>query len=242
MIIFMRKIRQKLLADSKFSKYLAYVVGEIVLIVFGILIALSIDNWNNSRITRNTEIAILKEMKSNLGIDLNDIRLNIYLNKTSLRANEQVLASLQNTKKEIDSLNFFYSHLTLSTMLDINNSSYENLKSFGFHIITNDSLRIKITEHYTITYVFLSKMENVIYSIQSEKILPLVLKNIITDTTFVSARPINRKELAKNHEFIESIKYSRQWFGFMVGLYEDAEQKILELVEQIDDEIEQRTG
>lgn len=240
MILFMRKIRQQLLANSKFTKYFIYVVGEIVLIVIGILIALSIDNWNSNNQERETEIAILKEMKSNLNIDLNDIRLNIYLNKTSHRANEQVLASLENTEKDIDSLNFFYSHLTLSTMLDINNSSYENLKSFGFHIIKNDKLRIKITEHYTITYVFLSKMENVIYTIQSEKILPLVLKNIITDTTFVSARPIDRKELAKNHEFIESIKYSRQWFGFMVGLYEDAEQKILGLMEQIDYEIENR--
>jgi hypothetical protein len=237
----MRKIRQQLLANSKFTKYFIYVVGEIVLIVIGILIALSINNWNSKKITQETEIAILKEMKNNLGIDLTDIRLNIHLNKTSHRANEQVLASLENTEKDIDSLNFFYSHLTLSTMLDINNSSYENLKSFGFHIIQNDSLRIKITEHYTITYVFLSKMENVIYSIQSDKILPLVLKNIITDTTFVSARPIDRKKLAKNHEFIESIKYSRQWFGFMIGLYEDAESKILALMDQIDNEIEDRS-
>jgi len=241
MILFMRRIRQRLLADSKFTKYLIYVIGEIVLIVVGILVALSIDNWNNDNQERETEIAILEEMKNNLKIDLNDIRLNIDMNKTSFRSNDQVLVSLEDTERDIDSLNFFYSHLTLSTMLDINNSSYENLKSFGFHIIKNDSLRIKITEHYTVTYVFLSNMENVIYSIQSDKILPLVLKNIITDTTFISARPINREALAKNHEFVESIKYSRQWFGFMVGLYEDAELKILALMDQIDKEVENRS-
>jgi len=241
MILFMRRIRQRLLADRRFTKYLVYVVGEIVLIVVGILIALSIDNWNNDNQERETEIAILEEMKNNLKIDLNDIRLNIYLNKTSLRANNQVLASLEDTRSEIDSLNFHYAHLTLTTMLDINNSSYENLKSFGFHIIKNDSLRIKITEHYTITYVFLSNMENIIYSIQSDKVLPLVLRNIITDTTFISAKPIDREALAKNHEFVENIKYSRQWFGFMVGLYEDAEFKILALMDQIDKEIQDRS-
>jgi len=78
-------------------------------------------------------------------------------------------------------------------MLDINNSSYENLKSFGFQIIENDSLRIKITDLYTTSYVFLGKMENVIYSIQSDKIIPLVISNIITDTLYVSARPVDRE-------------------------------------------------
>jgi len=240
MILFMRRVRQKLLAESKITKYLAYVIGEIVLIVFGILIALSIDNWNSDRISRNTEIAILKEMKSNLSIDLADIRLNIKLNKNSLKANTLVLKSLDNPDMINDSLSYYYANLTLTTMLDINNSSYENLKSFGFHIITNDSLRIKITELYTITYVFLSKMENVIYSIQSDKIIPLLLKNIATDTPYVSASPIDQEALSKNHEFIESLKFSRGWFMFMIGLYEDAEQEIVTLRNSINREIRKR--
>jgi hypothetical protein len=242
MILFMRKIRQRLVANSKFTKYLVYVIGEIILIVIGILIALSIDNWNSKRIANNTEVAILKEMKNNLNIDLNDIRLNIDLNKQSLHANTLVLESLTNPESNIDSLSYCYANLTLTTMLDINNTSYENLKSFGFHLIKNDSLRIKITELYTVTYVFLSNMENVIYSIQSDKITPLILKNITTEIPFVSAGPVDRKALEKNHEFIESIKYSRQWFAFMVGLYEDAEQEILALMVQIDNEIGHRTG
>ena len=242
MILFMRKIRRGLLAESKFTKYVIYVVGEIVLIVIGILIALSIDNWNSDIQTRNTEVAILKEMKTNLSADLLDIKLNINLNKMSLHANDQVLESLEKRESINDSLSYFYANLTLTTMLDINNSSYENLKSFGFHIIKNDSLRIKITELYTVTYAFLSKMENVIYSIQSDKITPLLLKNITTENPFVSARPFDREALAMNHEFIESIKHSRQWFIFMVGLYEDAEQEIVSLIDQIDNEIENRNN
>ena len=44
-----RKIRQKLLTENKFSKYLIYALGEIVLVVIGILIALQINNWNQSK-------------------------------------------------------------------------------------------------------------------------------------------------------------------------------------------------
>ncbi|GHA30492.1 hypothetical protein GCM10007103_09880 [Salinimicrobium marinum] len=46
---FFRKIRQKLLIESKFSKYLLYAIGEIILVVIGILIALQINNWNQNR-------------------------------------------------------------------------------------------------------------------------------------------------------------------------------------------------
>ena len=46
MIKFFKKIRQKLLSENQFSKYLIYAVGEIILVVIGILIALQINNWN----------------------------------------------------------------------------------------------------------------------------------------------------------------------------------------------------
>jgi hypothetical protein len=46
MIKFFRKIRRQLFSENKFSKYLLYAIGEILLVVIGILIALSINNWN----------------------------------------------------------------------------------------------------------------------------------------------------------------------------------------------------
>ena len=240
MIIWMRRIRQRLVADSKFTKYMIYVIGEIILIVIGILIALSIDTWNSNRMESNTEIALLKEMKNNLAVDLEDTRLNIEINKMSHMSNTLVLESLAHPEKQIDSLGYFYAHLTLSTILDVNNTSYESLQSLGFHTIKNDSLRIKITELYSITYEFLAKMENVIYSIQMDKVTPLVISNIITDIPYISARPVNPEALSKNHEFIETLKLSRQWFLFMISLYEDAEHHIVALINMIDKEIENR--
>ncbi|MFT7073388.1 DUF6090 family protein [Patiriisocius sp. Uisw_017] len=48
MVKFLRKIRQKMLTENKFSKYLIYAIGEIILVVLGILIALAINNWNEN--------------------------------------------------------------------------------------------------------------------------------------------------------------------------------------------------
>ncbi|UOY08550.1 DUF6090 family protein [Muricauda sp. SCSIO 64092] len=70
MIQFFRHIRQTLLAENKFSKYLLYAVGEIVLVVIGILIALQINNWNESRksdVLRKTyEKSLSEELKADL--------------------------------------------------------------------------------------------------------------------------------------------------------------------------------
>jgi sensor domain CHASE-containing protein len=55
MIKFFRKIRQRLLTENKFSKYLIYAIGEIVLVVIGILIALSINNSNPIKISKSID-------------------------------------------------------------------------------------------------------------------------------------------------------------------------------------------
>lgn len=63
MIKFFRKIRQNLLSEGKTEKYFKYAIGEIILVVIGILIALQINNWNENRINSNEEITILNSLK-----------------------------------------------------------------------------------------------------------------------------------------------------------------------------------
>ena len=66
MIKFFRKIRQRLLTDNKFSKYLLYAIGEIILVVIGILIALQINNWNAEQKIKKEEIGILNNLLESL--------------------------------------------------------------------------------------------------------------------------------------------------------------------------------
>jgi hypothetical protein len=71
MIKFFRKIRRKLLTENKFSKYLLYAIGEIILVVIGILIALSINNWNQKRLKHEELISVYERIV--IDID-NDVR------------------------------------------------------------------------------------------------------------------------------------------------------------------------
>tara|TARA_R110002126_G_scaffold35949_1_gene109886 strand:+ start:2382 stop:3143 length:762 start_codon:yes stop_codon:yes gene_type:complete len=61
-----RKIRQKMLTNNKFSKYLIYAIGEIVLVVIGILIAFQVNSWNENRKENIEERAILESLDENL--------------------------------------------------------------------------------------------------------------------------------------------------------------------------------
>ena len=67
-IKFFSIIRHRLITENKFSKYLLYSIGEILIVIIGILIALNINNWNENRENSITEIKIIKEMKINLKI------------------------------------------------------------------------------------------------------------------------------------------------------------------------------
>nr|WP_282043657.1 DUF6090 family protein [Winogradskyella flava] len=69
MIKFFRKIRQQLIQENKMGKYFKYAIGEILLVVIGILIALQINNWNENRKSRLTEVTKLNKLLEDLKLD-----------------------------------------------------------------------------------------------------------------------------------------------------------------------------
>ncbi|MCA6075022.1 DUF6090 family protein [Fulvivirga sedimenti] len=79
MIKFFNRIRQKLVTESKFSKYLLYAFGEIILVVIGILIALSINTWNETRKQNIAEHEFIEGIKNDLAQDKEYIKYIIQL-------------------------------------------------------------------------------------------------------------------------------------------------------------------
>ncbi len=238
MIPFFRKIRKKMADDNKPMKYLRYAIGEIVLVVIGILIALSINNWNNNKNLRKTEVSLLKEMKINLKGDLADVIFNINWNKRALNASEIVLESLKSTESYNDTLNYYYANLLGGADFSKNTSAYDNLKSMGFHIIINNSLRINITNLYTNRYDHIDMLDsNYINNFYSIKLEPQLISNLIVDEAWVSAKPINKSELVLNHEFKETVKVNITWCRFLIDRYFEIEKEIEALINQIESEI-----
>lgn len=126
-----------------------YAIGEIVLVVIGILIALQINNWNEIRKTRVLEISILEEIQQALIQDTIVINANIeYLLDKNLKSQE-LISHIENKipyKKRLDTLMMdLYYHRGYKTF---NISAFDLLKENGFGIIKNDTLRKQITKHY----------------------------------------------------------------------------------------------
>ena len=81
MIPFFRKIRKTLADDNKPIKYFRYAIGEIVLVVIGILIALSINNWNEKQKLKTEEIEILQNFQKSFKNDINGLNRAMVTNR-----------------------------------------------------------------------------------------------------------------------------------------------------------------
>ena len=77
MIKFFRKIRQNLIMENKTSRYFKYAIGEILLVVIGILIALQVNNWNETRVETIKEEQLLKSLKKELTDNLKELNHDI---------------------------------------------------------------------------------------------------------------------------------------------------------------------
>ena len=66
MLKFFRKIRQNLLSEGKTGKYIKYAIGEIILVVIGILIAVQINDWNNNRIEKKSDYQLIEALITDL--------------------------------------------------------------------------------------------------------------------------------------------------------------------------------
>jgi len=156
MIKFFRKLRQRLLTENKFSKYLLYALGEILLVVIGILIALSINNWNenskNERLETNYLIRISKDLDNDF-LEFDDaIKLAQERNNRVLFLQE----ALENPELVQDSSDYFVQSIITAgyTYIPvISNHSFEELKSSGrLALIQNEGLRVLIAKYYDFVF------------------------------------------------------------------------------------------
>lgn len=160
MIKFFKKMRQKMLAENKLIKYLIYAVGEIVLVVVGILIALWFNKLNYEKQQRIEEISMLKSLKSDFLKDKHDFKLNIYSYNAISYSADIILNALESSAVYNDSLDSYFAGTTFWPTSIIHTNSFDVLKSKGFDLISNDSLRDEILHFHGQIYTSIKTFEN----------------------------------------------------------------------------------
>ncbi|MBO0340601.1 DUF6090 family protein [Flagellimonas profundi] len=144
MIKLFRKIRQKMLTENNFSKYLIYAIGEIILVVIGILIALQINNWNEYRKDRIREQAILKNLQIDFQTNIknvNDASSNFMVAyEASANLLEIIMADDIINGSEIEQL--IDNIINKTKSLDIITGSIDEMLNTGsINLIKDDNLR-----------------------------------------------------------------------------------------------------
>lgn len=153
MINFFRRIRKILAFDNMPLKYMTYAIGEIVLVVIGILIALAINNWNENRKERIQEQKVLTELLTSLEHNYSRMVADSVNRSDWNRSSEFVIRSLEQGLPYSDTMNIHYQNARKpGTNLSLSYAGYESLKNVGYEIITSDTLRKTIVELFELTH------------------------------------------------------------------------------------------
>ena len=144
MIKFFHNIRKTLLGEGKTTNYLKYAIGEIILVVIGILIALQVNNWNEQRKQREKELHYLTNLKTDLILNIAEIEKYIASRKSQTESAKIILDYFEN-KKPLDDLDDFNMHAvnvyTWQKFFQIDNTFQELTNSGNLSIISNDSIK-----------------------------------------------------------------------------------------------------
>ncbi|WP_299126384.1 DUF6090 family protein [uncultured Winogradskyella sp.] len=149
MIKFFRKIRQNLLMENKTGKYFKYAIGEIVLVVIGILIALGINNWNQNRLNKIQINGYLSNIVTDLKSDILEYERVIKSYESGVENNSRILINDDYQQLEVDSI----ANLILGfwNANRISSQTYQKIKSIGLQeTLGTPEIEKTVNDYYNI--------------------------------------------------------------------------------------------
>ncbi|SFN69860.1 hypothetical protein SAMN04487989_102501 [Bizionia echini] len=154
MIKFFRKIRQKLLSEGKTGKYFKYAIGEIVLVVIGILIALQINNWNEKRKESKKEDQLIDVLITDLQSKKTEFISDLAYGK-SIISKSDISINYWKENSQIDTLNLKSLLKTLAEdewFFDENSPVYATISGSELWKQLPDSLNRQIDNMYRMRF------------------------------------------------------------------------------------------
>ena len=218
-------------------KYLLYAIGEIALVVIGILIALQINTWNENRKFEEKEINLLEELKINLETNVMNLQIDVDRQKYQAEKLNSVIVHLENKRAYHDSISLLLADGMPAPDAILTSSAFETLRSSGLELIRSNSLRSDIINLFEVSYPYLlqetKRLEDQMWP---SVVLPLQQKyfKIMPDEQYI---PTDYSALIRDEEFINMLSFRLSMRSFSTNLKESTIQITQDVISSIGDEL-----
>ena len=228
---------------NRFTTYLLYAIGEIVLVVIGILLAVNINDWKHAADDSELEIKILKEIKTDLENDLDEIRNELENYGYIQNGDSTLIAFYHSSQPFTDSLGSLVYLYEISPHFNPINGGYQLLKAKGIDLIENDQLRLEINSYYEQSVPYYRKYEDERIQIILSEMVPFNNEFFqlerFPNTTFWKSwkrMPFDENALKKNQKWLAIIQKSRNLASLLFNKGQSHERKIIALIQSIEKE------
>ena len=242
MIKFFRKIRYDHMEKNKSTKYFKYAIGEIILVVIGILIALQINNWNEEKKSIQNGQEILSDIKENLEYNTIRFQKDNKVTHEVIKSIDIIYNNITVTKIYNDSLAKHFRRLTWWETSRWKSSGYEAIITHGTKTIQSKGLREAIIDLYEISYPEIAEntrlSEGNFFAILPNWLQLMEKEPSDFNTTLEhKARPFDYQEIINSRMFRSALTWFRSNRLVDIRLRNSSIEKNQELTELIEKEL-----
>jgi hypothetical protein len=233
MLYYLRELRNRFIKEGNLGQYLTYAIGEIIIVVAGILLALYLNNWNQKRTEKKLEIQYYQSMKNQLIEDLEIIIGEMDYNQTyldQLSYAENLI--FLNDRRNLDTLGKIALNMVKYSDFRRKSSIYQTLVTSGEILIIKNSRIIEKLQNLEETYTYINRLEENHSTIILSQIIPDIRERI----QFNPVKVVN-PEAIFNYKFQNSFDILIYIMMEKSGIYARAKDEIQSLIDLIDLEL-----
>jgi hypothetical protein len=235
MLTFFRKIRKSLIDSGSAKKYTLYAIGEIFLVMIGILLALQVNNWNQNRMNKNKEHSLLKEINTEFIYNKEELRNTIGYYDRVRQKYSRLIASfpIQISTYNVDSLSVLLKGTNATLDVDISQGSINTLiNSSSFEIISNLELRTLLLQWNDLVSNY-KEAESLLINFTADKFFPYLDERI--PIAYAEGIKEDRIDLSflSSVKFENMIKRRRQLINNMIAISEFKDGHLMNTIDRI---------
>lgn len=242
MLTVLRKVRKSLVGKGSSSRYLLYALGEIALVVVGILIALQFNNWNEARKLRTREYKLLSELKLSVDNNISKNRYQINRNRGSLEAHVRLIGHFEAKRPYNDTLLPLFANAHNRWVVLMEEHAYQNAKDFGLDFIRNDTIKRELVSLFEGQLDYLEKLDARNKEFYQHTVIPELLlhfEEIRPQGRFYnSLKPLDYPALLSNRKYLSILKSSSrfryQYYEWQRGYFGDMEDLSARLTQELE--------